>query len=197
MSFAEELISLLSSQEKNTKGFQSHPLSYNFKQEAKIISSTANDLNLENTIILNHFYNSRLWVYEDKARYPKANDQEIAQVKRVIDTLNQKRNDAIELINKELSPRLPRPNSQAPLFSESIGMVIDRLSILKLKVNFYGDQQTEVGRERLSNLLIMKTNLIDALNNMLHKLELGEYRAFDFFQYKTYNDKNLNPYLKS
>ena len=51
---------------------------------------------IKQLVCAQHEFNFRLWHEEDTARSPTANDQEIANVKRAIDKLNQARNDMIE-----------------------------------------------------------------------------------------------------
>ena len=60
-----------------------------------------------------------MWGYEDRARDEKANDTIIAMVKRVIDKLNQERNNQIEVINTCLIKALPEMNQSTPMFSET------------------------------------------------------------------------------
>ena len=64
-------------------------------------------------------------------------DAELAAVKRRIDRTNQLRNDLAEELDRALLAWLePQalPNPDAPLNSESPGLIIDRLSILALKI---------------------------------------------------------------
>ena len=89
-------------------------------------------------------FNFRLWHEEDIARSPDADDSRIAQVKRNIDRLNQQRNDWIEKIDDHFSETLaargvtPRPG--AGLNTETPGSVIDRLSILALRIYHMEEQ---------------------------------------------------------
>ena len=105
----------------------------------------------------NHAFNSRLWAEEDLARRTLVADAEIAANKRAIDRFNQARNDATERIDEILLTALglvdaasvrsdaPRPTvpAQARLNSETAGSMIDRLSILALKVRAMREQSAE------------------------------------------------------
>ena len=84
-----------------------------------------------------HRANFELWHIEDEARVPGASDAEIASVKRRVDPTNQRRNDLAEGLDRALLAWLePRglPNPAAALHSETPGLMIDRLSILALKI---------------------------------------------------------------
>ncbi len=60
-----------------------------------------------------HSYNFQLWHQEDIARNPDATDQEIANVKRSIDRLNQQRNNWIEKIDQWIVEDLTRQGISA------------------------------------------------------------------------------------
>ncbi|HEX5539402.1 MAG TPA: DUF4254 domain-containing protein, partial [Methylophilaceae bacterium] len=92
----------------------------------------------------NHCYNTLLWHEEDKARRTDVDDAEIAASKRLIDKYNQKRNDAIESLDEAILTDLNnvQPAADARLNSETAGAMIDRLSILALKI-FHMREQTE------------------------------------------------------
>ncbi len=84
-----------------------------------------------------HRANYDLWHTEDEARRPGATDEQIADVKRRIDATNQLRNDLAEKIDLALLAFLAQkelPRADAPLNSESPGLIVDRLSILALKI---------------------------------------------------------------
>ena len=89
------------------------------------------------TILAQHRANFDLWHTEDRARTPNATDRDIALVKRAIDEINQRRNDLTEQCDVVLYESLKKanlPDLSATLHSESPGLMIDRLSILALKV---------------------------------------------------------------
>ena len=76
----------------------------------------------------------------------------IADCKYRIDRLNQERNDRIERVDAclvaLLSPLLPA--SPAPhINTESLGMAIDRLSILSLKIWHMDEQVRQASRHRV------------------------------------------------
>lgn len=92
-----------------------------------------------------HHANFELWHQEDKARDIQSGDAAIATAKRAIDSINQRRNDQIERCDEMLLNELSAknlPNFQAELHSETPGMMLDRLSIISLKV-YHTREETE------------------------------------------------------
>ncbi|MGA9718812.1 MAG: DUF4254 domain-containing protein, partial [Acidobacteriaceae bacterium] len=83
-----------------------------------------------------HAANFTLWHAEDDARQPAAGDAAIAAVKRQIDRVNQVRNDAAEKIDACLlaSLAVAGVTQGGPQHSETPGMMLDRLSILSLRL---------------------------------------------------------------
>jgi len=148
-----------------------------------------------------HRANFDLWHEEDKARVPGAPDAEIVRVKRAIDTLNQRRNDLVEKMDVWLIDRLEQDPS-APLHSETPGLMIDRLSILALKIYHTREEAnrataTEQHRSRNVNRLALLEEQREDLAACLDALwseVLGGRRRFKLYrQMKMYNDPELNP----
>ena len=82
-----------------------------------------------------HFCNFSLWNLEDQARRRDVPDAYIAEIKRSIDGWNQRRNDLIERLDDRLLAALGNVDvTAAEQHSETAGQIIDRLSILALKI---------------------------------------------------------------
>lgn len=154
-----------------------------------------------------HLRNFRLWHTEDVARRRDVTPDVIADCKYRIDTLNQERNDRMERVDAclvaLLSPLLPA--SPAPYSNtESLGMAIDRLSILSLKIWHMDEQlrRTDVTpehiescRNKLAVLKEQRADLIAAVKHLVSEFVEGTKTPKLYFQFKMYNDPSLNPEL--
>ena len=157
-------------------------------------------------IELNHRYNNLLWDEEDLARRQQVPDSEIAANKRAIDGYNQRRNDAIENIDSTLLLRLAqiKPVASAWLNSETAGSIIDRLSIVSLKI-FHMQLQTqrkdveqthiEACQQKLERLTEQCHDLQGCLDTLLTAASTGKAYFKIYRQFKMYNDPTLNPCL--
>jgi hypothetical protein len=154
----------------------------------------------------NHRCNRLLWDEEDQARRRDVPDASIAANKRAIDGYNQRRNDAIERIDEALLDRLASVSPAADAWhnSETAGSMVDRLSILSLKIFHMRAQTTRADatedhraacREKLARLELQRRDLAHCLDTLLARAAEG--RAFwrVYRQFKMYNDARLNPYL--
>ena len=155
-----------------------------------------------------HQRNYLLWHEEDIARSPDASDAAIAAVKRRIDRLNQQRNDGIERLDDFLVGKMEtwgtRPRPRAKLNTETPGSVIDRLSILALRIYHMEEQ---AGRsdadaeprsrsaEKLAVLRQQHTDLSKSLTELLADIAAGRKRLKVYRQFKMYNDPATNPFL--
>jgi hypothetical protein len=158
-----------------------------------------------------HRANFDLWHIEDEARTPGATDTDLAGVKRRIDSTNQLRNDLAEDLDRVLLDWLSRrqlPNPDAALHSESPGLIIDRLSILSLKIYHTREEterreappgHTERTRDRLAILHEQRADLAHCLDALWRDTLAGHRRFKLYRQLKMYNDPTLNPaiYRKS
>ncbi|HAC91554.1 MAG TPA: hypothetical protein DCF63_13135 [Planctomycetaceae bacterium] len=155
-----------------------------------------------------HAFNFQLWHQEDRARDPNATDTEIAHVKRAIDRLNQSRNDTIEKIDDWLSDRLAEQSIEilptARQNTETVGSVIDRLSILALRIYHYDQQLHRTDTDQPHQLMVQQRitvchqqlkDLSGSLRELLTDIHLGRVRHRTYRQLKMYNDSSLNPYL--
>lgn len=154
----------------------------------------------------NHRFNCLLWDEEDLARRRSVPDAEIARNKRNIDGYNQKRNDAIERVDEHLLHALAGVIRQpaARLSSETAGGMIDRLSILALKIHHMRLQtrRTDVDaahiamcEAKLARLVEQRTDLGACLDRLLAEAALGQSYFKIYRQFKMYNDPALNPAL--
>jgi hypothetical protein len=153
-----------------------------------------------------HAANFTLWHAEDDARQPSANDIAIASVKRQIDRVNQVRNDIAEKIDARLLAALteagiPQGGEQ---HSETPGMMVDRLSILSLKLFHTQEELDRAGapgghRERnaarFAILEEQREDLARCLEQVWLQVCAGQRYFKHYRQLKMYNDPELNPVL--
>jgi len=168
----------------------------------------------------NHRFNSLLWAEEDLARRTTVADAEIAANKRAIDGFNQARNDATERVDELLlvqlglveadSARSDAPAARVPagarLHSETAGSMVDRLSILALKIAAMRAQtersdadsaHLDACRVKLARLQQQRSDLAACLDALLADAALGRAYFKVYRQFKMYNDPRFNPVLVS
>ena len=166
----------------------------------------------------NHRFNSLLWAEEDLARRTAVGAEEIAANKRAIDRYNQARNDATERVDEILlialglvdaaSARTDAPVSTvregARLNSETAGSIMDRMSIMALKIHAMR-AQTERGdvdeahrassRIKLERLRQQRGDLGACLDTLVADAQAGRAYFKVYRQFKMYNDPRFNPAL--
>lgn len=152
-----------------------------------------------------HRANFDLWHIEDEARAPEATDTQLAEVKRRIDKTNQLRNDLAERLDQFLMEWLGQqglPRGDAPLHSESPGLMIDRLSILALKIYHTREEAERTdaatdhidrNQKRLAILMEQRDDLGECLDALWRETLAGTRRFKIYHQLKMYNDPALNP----
>ncbi len=154
-----------------------------------------------------HRANFELWHQEDLARDVQSGDAVIAAAKRKIDSINQRRNDQIERCDELLLAELSKkqlPNPQAELHSETPGMMLDRLSIMSLKMYHTREEMERIpsppghrerNLRRLATLEEQRDDLATCLDRLWWRVTHGEIRFQVYRQLKMYNDPDLNPIL--
>lgn len=157
-------------------------------------------------VVTNHRFNSRLWNEEDLARRKDVADSEIAKNKRAIDGFNQARNDAAERVDEEVLVAIGQVSrmTNARQHSETVGMMVDRMSIMALKIKAMAAQaaRTEAGLDhqancqaKLDRLLEQRLDLGACIDALLAESAAGTAFFKIYRQFKMYNDPSLNPCL--
>jgi hypothetical protein len=158
-------------------------------------------------VVRQHLANFELWHIEDEARAPGATDAALAGVKRRVDRTNQRRNDLAEELDRALLAWLePKglPNPAAALHSESPGLMIDRLSILSLKIYHTREEAERAdapdghARRNLDRFAILeeqRADLASCLDALWRETLAGTRRFKLYRQLKMYNDPTLNPVI--
>jgi hypothetical protein len=187
-------------------------------EPAHLASASDREALLWHWVGTNHYYNSRLWAEEDLARRTTVGDHEIAANKRAIDKYNQARNDATERVDEILltalglvdaaSAQTDAPVSKAPgnarLNSETAGSIIDRMSIMALKIHAMQEQTSRAdvddahrsgSRVKLDKLRQQRTDLGTCLDALIADTQAGRAYFKVYRQFKMYNDPRFNPAL--
>ncbi|WP_296315220.1 DUF4254 domain-containing protein [Winogradskyella sp. UBA3174] len=147
------------------------------------------------------------WAYEDIIRDPNIDPVAALKLKRKIDASNQDRTDTVEFIDSYFLEKYnaveAKPN--AKINSESPAWVIDRMSILALKIYHMhietvredaSDAHKAACQTKLNVLLEQRTDLSTAINDLLEDISKGDKYMKVYKQMKMYNDDELNPVLR-
>jgi hypothetical protein len=161
---------------------------------------------IEHVLYLKSWIDTVQWHYEDIIRDPNINPNDGMDLKRKIDKSNQHRTDVVELLDDYYISLFEKvtPQSSATLNTESPGWVVDRISILCLKIYHMKEQVTrsdvsEEHKQQCSNklaiLLDQKNDLTTSFNGLLDEFAQGTKQIKVYRQMKMYNDNTLNPVL--
>ena len=161
-------------------------------------------------VLRQHWANFRLWHVEDRARRQDVGSEIIANCKYAIDKLNQERNDLLERLDmflvwaiEPLLASLPQPE-RLRYNTETLGMALDRGSILALKAYHMNEQaeRTDVAleqstecRRKFAVLTEQRADLLQSILDLLSDYSVGLKRPKVYYQFKMYNDARLNPEL--
>lgn len=129
-----------------------------------------------------HALNFALWHHEDAVRRPGTDDQEVARRKRCIDDVNARRNGAIEDIDADVLEHGDL-NPNAPLHTETPGTIVDRLSVLALRI-VHTNRDDQSGA-RLAVLDEQYDDLFGGLEQLLARMRAGQVRFKVYRQFKS------------
>ena len=161
---------------------------------------------IEHLLYLKCWIDTVQWHMEDVVRNPQIAPVEGLQWKRRIDQSNQERTDVVEYIDSYFLEKFAsvKPVENAKINSESPAWVIDRLSILALKVYHMQEETTRTNADaahieacttKLNILLNQRTDLSNSLDELIADIESGQKYMKVYKQMKMYNDPALNPVL--
>lgn len=146
------------------------------------------------------------WHYEDIVRDGKKAPEFLLEIKRKIDKSNQHRTDVVELIDEYFYSEFSKIEltKNAKLNSETPAWLLDRISILALKIYHFNDQiqrqdidkeQFKSVSEKLYILKIQERDMLQCFNELMVDYKSGQKIMKLYKQMKMYNDPNLNPVL--
>lgn len=146
-----------------------------------------------------HYANYSLWHLEDIARIASTNDSELASAKREIDRLNKERHELIEAIDDAIVAALEASghaqHRNAPLNSESPASIVDRCSILAIRI-YHREQQLgvpdltpelrlELARE-LELVRMHRSDLLTCVRELMDGVLAGTRRFKVYRHFKAY-----------
>ncbi len=174
----------------------------NFIKNPKVDSTYDNVQKLVYLIIK---INKTLWNLEDSARLSELGDKHVAEVKKNIDIYNQQRNDLIREIDTVLRRLLDVSRGvKESFYSESPGMIIDRLSIIFIKLAVVQKiisviREDDIKLEYLEKEKIL-VGQIESIGNFLDLYIERLLKKEVFFEIqqpvKIYNDTRVRKYIK-
>jgi hypothetical protein len=146
------------------------------------------------------------WHLEDIIRLPDIDPAEGIKLKRRIDKSNQERTDLVEKVDDVFLEAFGnvQPKPGARINSETPAWLLDRMSILLLKIYHMKEQtlRTDASadhiakcRAKLDVLLEQKTDMQVAFDELVEDIGSGSRRFKVYRQMKMYNDSSLNPVL--
>ena len=146
------------------------------------------------------------WHLEDIIRLPDINPAEALKIKRRIDKSNQDRTDMVEKVDDYFLDQFKNvtPKADTRINSETPAWLLDRMSILMLKI-YHMREQTERKdadeahiakcKMKLDVLMEQKTDMQLAFDELMEDISKGNRRFKVYRQMKMYNDASLNPVL--
>lgn len=157
-------------------------------------------------LYLKNWIDTVQWHLEDIIRNPKIDPAEGIAIKRRIDKSNQDRTDTVEKLDDVFLDQFKdiQPKAGARMNSETPAWLLDRMSILMLKI-YHMKEQTErmdasqdhIARCQLKLKVLMeqKGDMRTAYDELIEDIRSGKRKFKVYRQMKMYNDTSLNPVL--
>jgi hypothetical protein len=170
------------------------------------ISNPYEQGSFEYLLYLKNWIDTVQWHLEDIIRLPEINPTEALQIKRRIDKSNQDRTDTVEKMDDYFMEQFKgiSPKASAKINSETPAWLLDRMSILMLKI-YHMKEQTERTdasadhiakcKAKLDVLMEQKSDMQLAFDQLMEDIKLGDRKMKVYRQMKMYNDASLNPML--
>lgn len=157
-------------------------------------------------LYLKNWIDTIQWHLEDLVRDPQIEPSKGMFIKRRIDKSNQHRTDVVEKLDDLMVIHFAdvKPLSEAKQNSETPAWLLDRMSILILKIWHMQEQtvRTDVSEEHLQRckaklevLLEQKKDMGQCFDELMEEVAAGKKRIKVYRQMKMYNDESLNPVL--
>ncbi|KPM49137.1 DUF4254 domain-containing protein [Jiulongibacter sediminis] len=160
----------------------------------------------EGLLYVKNWIDTVQWHLEDIIRRDDISTEEFVLTKRKIDASNQNRTDKVEDIDElfyKVFSEVDR-SENARMNSETPGWLLDRLSILELKIYHFMEQaerkdadteHRDKAAAKLEVLLQQENDLSICFNELMLDLSRGDKYMKMYKQMKMYNDPSLNPEL--
>lgn len=150
---------------------------------------------LDDAVARLHTVNGRLWDTEDRVRSALLSAAQVADCKREIDQLNAERNMLAERADEVLGSLADAGRADAPLHTETLASVVDRLSVLTLRI-WYSERASardELARRRVPALHGQQEELCAALDALVSDVVAGRRRLPVAARFKLYGRDDTAP----
>lgn len=165
-----------------------------------------NENSIEFLLYKKNWIDTVQWHLEDLIRDPNIAPEELVELKRRIDSSNQVRTDTVEKMDDWFLDFFSdvSPAEDARMNSETPAWLLDRMSILTLKVYHMKEQtqRTDVSEDHLqkcrNKLEILNEQTQDmalCFDQLIEDIQNGSRYMKVYRQMKMYNDTSLNPVL--
>ncbi|MGV9691280.1 DUF4254 domain-containing protein [Streptomyces sp. NPDC003444] len=150
---------------------------------------------LDDSVTRLHTVNGRLWDTEDRVRGALLSAAQVADCKREIDQLNAERNALAERADEVLGALADAGRADAPLHTETLASVVDRLSVLTLRIRHSERAATrdELARRRVPALHGQREELCAALDALVSDVVAGRRRLPAPARFKLYGRDDAAP----